>query len=241
MEPWGDEALFLDLDGTLFDIAPTPDEVVVAEGLADLLAAATRQLDGAFAIVTGRPLAEVDRFLAPLVPIAAGVHGAEIRLSPGGTVERKARAVDASIVEAVRRVAREVPGTLVELKTASVALHYRQATSAELRLEAALASIVEQGPDHLILCRGRRVLEIVPRHVSKGTALEALMALPAFKGRRPIMIGDDVSDMSAFAAAMRLGGRGLRVAGGQFALAEAEFSCPDAVRNWLAQQIRGAA
>lgn len=226
-------ALFLDLDGTLIEIASTPGDVIVPSGLARLLGDVARSLGGGLAILTGRPIADVDRFLAPLMPIAAGVHGAEIRVLPFGAVEARAEPVDDAIVEAVRDVARREPGTIVELKPASIAIHYRLAPASEPRIEEALRRVLEEGPDHLILCRGRKVLEIVPRHVSKGAALEGFMALPAFRGRRPVMIGDDLSDLSAFEAAVRLGGNGLKVCGEQFSLAESDFASPADVRAWL--------
>jgi trehalose 6-phosphate phosphatase len=235
-------ALFLDLDGTLFDIAATPDDVVVPDGLVSLLDALTHQLQGALAIVTGRPIADVDRFLAPLAPVAAGIHGAEIRAAPDGVTQCKAEPIDAAVIAAVFRLCEQEPGTIVEVKSASIAVHYRLATPlAEPRIEAGLLRILDAGPDHLILCAGRKVLEIVPRHVSKGASLQALMELPAFRDRRPIMIGDDVSDRSAIEAADRLGGSGLRVAGGMFAPHEAAFSGPADVRAWLAALLKSPA
>lgn len=232
-------ALFLDLDGTLIDIAPTPDGVNIPEALPELLNRLQQRLGGALAILTGRPIADVDRLLAPLVPVAAGVHGAELRSIPDGEVMLMTPPIDGEIVRAVTRVADEHTGALVEIKLASIAVHYRQAPSLGALLEAALARILLDGPDHLILARGRQVLEIVPRQVSKGTALETIMRLPAFIGRRPIMIGDDIPDVSAFEAAVRLGGEGLKVAGEQFSPADASFSDPAEVRAWLGSLAEG--
>jgi trehalose 6-phosphate phosphatase len=125
------------------------------------------------------------------------------------------------------------PGVVVETKVYSIAVHYRLAPSVEPQIEAALQGIVAGSPDHYILCPGRCVIEIVPRHVSKGVAVDTLMALPTFKGRRPIMVGDDVPDESALAAAVRHGGLGLRVAGEHFG-GRADFDGPASVRAWLA-------
>ena len=231
-------ALFLDLDGTLIDIAPTPEDVVVPDSLARLLADTTEELNGALAILTGRSIADADRHLAPLVPVAAGIHGAEIRTAPGHAIETKAALIDAGTASAVQDIACQEPGAHLEFKRVSIAVHYRMIPQAEARLEKALQGIVAARPDSLMLCRGRKVFEIVPRHVSKGGALETLMQLPAFRGRRPIMFGDDVSDLSAFEAARRLGGRGYNVAGALFQSAEADFANPTAVRDWLAAQFK---
>lgn len=202
-------------------------------GLPDLLAAVSGRLGGALAIVTGRPIAEVDSVLAPLRLTAAGIHGAQLRAAPGADVQLCAEPVSSSIVEAVRSVAAGEPGVIVELKSVSIAVHYRLAPTAEDRVEAALLRILDAGAGHLILCRGRKVFEIVQRHVSKGTALAALMTLPAFAGRRPVMIGDDVSDLSAFEAASRLGGDGFKVAGEQFNPLTADFAGAWEVRACL--------
>lgn len=231
-------ALFLDLDGTLIDIAPTPQGVLIPDDLASLLGDLTRRLGGALAIVSGRPIPDIDRFLAPLAPVAAGVHGAEIRIACHGEIQLTAAPIDPTLIAAVGALAEAEAGVVVETKRASIAVHYRLAPTAEPRIEAALQRLLEDSPDHLILCRGRKVFEIVPRHVSKGAALETLLELPAFRGRQPVMIGDDFSDQSAFAAAARLGGCGLKVAGEHFSRAEAFFSGPADVRGWLAMVSR---
>lgn len=231
-------ALFLDIDGTLIDIAPSPDSVTIPSGLAELVEALTGALGGAVAVLTGRSIGEVDSFLAPLTPIAAGVHGAEVRFSRGGEVEFTAEPIDQRVIDAVKDVMRAEPGVFVEVKRASIAVHFRLAPDAGPRIEMALQGVVTRSEDHLILCKGRKVLEIMPRHISKGAALERIIELPAFRERRPIMIGDDVSDLSAFASAERLGGRGLKVAGGAYGATEATFHNPTEVREWLMALVR---
>lgn len=226
-------ALFLDLDGTLIDIAATPDSVIVPEGLANLLDRLGQRLGGALAILTGRPVADIDRLLAPLAPVAAGVHGAELRSVAHGEIVCRTAPIDVDFLRAVQRVVDRHAGTMIETKRASVAVHYRQVPSLAPLLEAELTRILEDGPDHLILARSRQVLEVVQRDITKGAALEAIMELPTFAGRRPVMIGDDLPDLSALEAAIRLGGRGLKVAGEQFSLAEADFAGPADVRTWL--------
>lgn len=231
-------ALFLDIDGTLIDIAPSPEQVRIPTDLAHLIDDLTTALGGALAILTGRPIVDVDRFLAPLAPVAAGVHGAELRTSRGGEVQLTAEPIDPEVIDAVRDVMQSEPGVFVELKRASIAVHYRLAPDAGARIETALQGVVGSSHDHLILCKGRKVLEIMPRHISKGSALEQIAELPAFRGRTPIMIGDDVSDQTAFASAERLGGSGLTVAGEQYGPGEATFANPTEVREWLLALVR---
>jgi len=228
-----DSALFLDLDGTLVDIATTPDRIRVPADLVPLLARLSVALGGALGIITGRSLADIDCFLAPLRLVGAGVHGAEFRTEVDGQIRSIAEPLAPSVIEAVSKLVSFDRGIIIEPKRCSIAVHYRLAPAAGPRLEAALRRILMGGPDHLILCQGRKVIEVVPRHVSKGAALDRLLQLPAFHGRRPIMIGDDVSDQSALELAARRDGQGLRVAGEHFGRKEADFDGPAHVRAWL--------
>lgn len=229
-----DCALFLDLDGTLIDIAPTPDTVRVPDGLVPLLQRLQTGLGGALAIITGRPVSDIDRLLAPSTFFVAGVHGAEIRSDRGQEPVTLAAPLDGAVRDAVRRLEDIAPGIVIEQKPCSIAVHYRLAPAAEPMVESALRRILADGPDHLILCAGRKVIEIVPKRVSKGAALETFSRLAPFAGRRAVMIGDDFSDLSAFDAARRLGGVALRVAGELFSTADSDFDGPTAVRSWLA-------
>jgi trehalose 6-phosphate phosphatase len=229
----GRPALFLDFDGTLVDLAGTPDAIVVPPGLPDLLVRLERALDGAFAIVTGRRIVDIDRFLAPEIFVVAGVHGGEYRFGRGEIVRPTTEPIETELVEAIRVLEHRVPGVLVEPKGATLTVHWRAVPEAADRIEAELTRILADGPDHLEISHGRKVFEICPRHVSKGTALDHLAELPAFRGRRPVMIGDDVSDESAFRAAERRGGEGFRVRGETFPAAHADFASPRQVREWL--------
>lgn len=226
-------ALFLDLDGTLIDIAASPDEIVVPRELPLTLDRLTVGLSGALAIISGRTVREIDNYLRPLRPVAAGVHGAERRTIPRGEVRSTVEPLDDAILSRVKRIEDRTRGIVVECKQYSVAIHYRNAEQARGEIEAALQNILEEGPDHLILCPGRKVIEIVHRQISKGMALASLMEEPPFRGRIPIMIGDDVSDESAFEEAVRLGGIRLRVAGEHNGHGDAEFESPVHVRAWL--------
>lgn len=230
-DDWG---LFLDLDGTLIDIAATPHDVSVPPELAPLLGRLVASFAGAVGIISGRRVSDIDRFLAPLKLSAAGVHGSEMRTTPEGEVRDAAEPIAPKLVEAVTNtMSRLSDRIMVEAKGSALVVHYRAEPSAGPAIETELSRLLEHGPDHLILSPGRKIFEVVPVHVSKGTALARLAQLPPFRSRRPIMIGDDVSDESAIEAATGLGGLGLKVAGEHFAKASADFEGPAHVRAWL--------
>jgi trehalose 6-phosphate phosphatase len=225
-------ALFLDCDGTLLDIAPTPNEVVVPAKLVETLVRIYKGLGGALAILTGRQLAEIDTLMKPAMFVGSGVHGGELRTTTGGAIARVATSLPASLVEEVIRRAQKLPGIIAEPKGPGLAVHYRLAPHLKDALEAELRGLLTQYPEGLVLCHGRKLFEIIPAGHSKGTALETILALPEFAGRSPIMIGDDMGDIPAFAAARRHGGVGLRVAGEQFGQ-DVEMESPQRVFAWL--------
>lgn len=226
-------ALFLDFDGTLVDVAGTPDRVAVPPDLVAMLGRLAVELDGALAVVTGRRLADIDRLLDPLRLAGAGSHGAEMRRVAGGEVRFETAPLDPRLRLEIMALAALGDGVIVEAKHSAMAVHYRLAPGAEAAIEAALDAILAGRDSHWILRRGRRVFEIIPAEVSKGVALAILARLPQFAGRRPVMIGDDLADEGAFLAAGRLGGMGLRVAGEHFPSGAADFAGPAAVRRWL--------
>jgi trehalose 6-phosphate phosphatase len=231
--PGPDWALFLDIDGTLLDMAERPDAVVVPQGLRDHLAAAAAGLAGALALVSGRPISDIDRLFDPLRLPASGQHGGEWRPAAGAVPELTA---GAEIPAALRRLAddlgRRHPGMVIEQKTHALALHYRHAPDLGPALGAELAAALE-GCAGLMLMPGRLVWEIKDAAQSKGTAVERFMAVPAFAGRRPVFIGDDRTDEDGFRAAEALGGLALPV--GRLARSGLPgFADAAAVRGWLA-------
>jgi trehalose 6-phosphate phosphatase len=226
-------ALFLDVDGTLLDIAPTPDLVVVPPGLVELLERIARGLDGALAILTGRQLAEIDALLAPAKFVGGGVHGAELRTTPGGPITRVTSSLPEALVGELTALGDQLPGIITEPKGPGFAIHYRMAPDLKPVVEAKIRALLAQYPEDLVLCPGRKLFEIIPEGLSKGSALETLAALPSFSGRTPVMIGDDAGDMPALAAAERLGGAGLRVAGEHFGHAKVDLEGPQSVVAWL--------
>src|SRR5436305_9845196 len=189
-------ALFLDIDGTLLEFAPTPDGVAVDQALAQLLNAFRDALDGAVALITGRTLANVDRLFSRSALPVAGLHGSE-RRSADGSVHRHERAAAElkHLREDMARFAARHKGLLFEDKGASFAIHYRRAPALAsfvhrtLRRHAAQASIVGWQ-----LQRGKGILELRPEGRDKGTAIVDYLAEPPFEGRKPVFVGDDLSD-----------------------------------------------
>lgn len=226
-------ALFLDVDGTLLDIAALPNDVSAPAQLSATLQRLQQALDGAVAILTGRTIAEVDRLLAPARLAGAGVHGAELRIAPEGEIEVASGSVPAPLVAAVERLVSSIPGVFVEHKGIAVAVHYRGAPAFEPMLETELRGLLDAHTNRLVLSHGRRVLELAPRASTKGTALKRLMQESRFQGRRPVMIGDNSPDEAALDVAVSLGGLGLKVGGEHFQGEGTHFSGPAQVRRWL--------
>jgi trehalose 6-phosphate phosphatase len=226
-------ALFLDVDGTLLELAATPKTVWVPDGLVDLLGRLAAALDGALAIISGRRIGEIDRLLAPLRLIASGVHGSELRMAADDEIQHLTPVLAPEMVAALKELAGRTPGAFAEPKGSGLAIHYRLAPAAEATIEDDLRKLLDRQSGAFDLWPGQKVFEVIPAGFSKGTALATLAALPTFQGRLPIMIGDDIGDEPAFAAAERLQGFALRVAGENYAASSADFEGPQAVYKWL--------
>ena len=211
-------AIFTDFDGTLVEIAETPDAVEVPESLADQLQRAAQELDSAFAVLTGREIADIDRYLAPLHLPVAGAHGTQRRRADGvvETVDPAAIIGAEEIAHAVSPLVMAHPGLLMETKEGAVAVHFRQAPELEAAVRIAMEEAVHSVTD-FTLVPGKLVLEARPRASSKGQALRAFMREEPFLGRTPIFIGDDTTDEDAFVAAQDLGGVGIKLGEGDTA------------------------
>ncbi len=227
-------ALFLDFDGTLVDIASQPQAVVVPPGLPDTLARWRDLLAGAVAVVSGRPIQQIDGFLAPLVLSVAGVHGAERRRADGSLAWEAVHPMQ-PVEEAAMGLVRAHPALVMEAKRGSIALHYRQAPELQFLCLAAMQAAVEQAPGLTLLC-GKMVVEAKPSCTSKSQAIEAFMQEAPFAGRMPVFVGDDVTDESGFASVQRCGGIGVKVGEGP-TIARERVANPMAMRDALNQAL----
>jgi trehalose 6-phosphate phosphatase len=206
-------SLFLDVDGTLVDIAHSPDAVNIDATLRDLLERVRSRLEGALALVSGRPISELDRMFAPQVWPAAGVHGLE-RRDALGTRHFK-HVIDDGLLAIARyrlqRVAERLPGTIFEDKGITVALHYRGAPQHEHLVRREARDVARDlGGDFQVL-EGRKVVELRPGGATKADAVRDFLREPPYRGRRPIFIGDDVTDEEALREVERLGGLSIAV------------------------------
>ena len=223
-------ALFLDFDGTLVDIAPQPEAVHVPHALVPTLEHLNAYLGGAVAVISGRPIEQVDAFLHPLRLPAAGVHGTERRNAQGEMTLQATHSLE-NVVLAAEAMAAQHPRLRVENKRGSIALHYRQAPELEAACIAAMQGAVEDSPG-LTLLRGKMVVEAKPGGASKGRAIEEFLREPPFAGRTPVFVGDDVTDEVGFSAVQRMGGLGIKVGDGA-SVAWQRLASPQALREEL--------
>jgi trehalose 6-phosphate phosphatase len=227
-------AILLDIDGTLLDIAPTPQEVHVSDALRQTLQRLADRLGGALALISGRPLADIDSIFSPLMLAAVGGHGAEIRPRPDASPYRlQATPLDPGLKQRFADIAKLNPGILIEDKDYAIAIHYRLAPQHAGDVIESVAAICEKfGCEGLSILPGKAVLEIKPRGFDKGSGLQELMASPPFRGRQPIFVGDDVTDEAAFAVLPQFSGIGISV-GGLVPGVTFNFDGPKDVRRWL--------
>jgi trehalose 6-phosphate phosphatase len=227
-----DWCLFLDVDGTLIELAETPFDTIASDELKALLKSVAERLDGALALVSGRSIEYLDALFTPLRLPAAGLHGVERRKASGAmhgasfndSQLDRARAALALLVQAH-------PGTLLEDKGRTVAIHYRMAPQFEPELRQAVTAIAAQlGPNYHVQS-GIMMLEIKPRGFNKGGAVKAFLHEPPFSGRTPVYVGDDLTDIDGFRVVDDQGG--ISIAVGDRVQAQHHLDDPMAVRRWL--------
>lgn len=230
-------ALFLDVDGTLLDLAATPAEVCAPAGVIELLCRLVDRLDGALALLSGRAIADLDRIFDPLRLPIAGVHGGERRGIDGIL---HSPAVDHHFLEYARdrlgEFVRRHEGALLEDKGIAVAVHTRRVREVHADAAGIVALLAAESAGQFVLQQGKDVHELKPADVDKGAALAAFMAEPPFLGRIPLAVGDDVTDADAFAEAERRGGISVAVGYGAPA-AMLRMEGPRALERWLRDWI----
>jgi len=228
-----DMAVFIDFDGTLVEIVDKPEEVEPAGGLESVLAGCLSLLGGALAVVSGRPIQELDWFLSPLRLPAAGLHGLEYRLKPEDPTVTAQTGTEIDVLrERLGRAKIIRDGVFVEDKGSALAVHYRAVPQSGPDILAFMKDAIADLED-LHLVSGKMVVEAKPDFSDKGSIVEAFMDERPFAGRVPVFIGDDTTDEDGMRAARRLGGFGVKVGSGE-SIADFRLKDVAAVHGWLA-------
>jgi trehalose 6-phosphate phosphatase len=234
-------ALFLDIDGTLLEIAATPASVRVEPGTVELLGRLQARLGGALALISGRPIDDVDRLFAPLRLPTAGQHGTERRDGAGRFHRHDAPLIALDRLRSrIAAFAAGTPGVLVEDKGLSIAVHYRLAPLQASRVRDFLEQALRASDDDLGLQAGKMVLEIKPTGRNKGTAIAEFLAEPPFLGRVPAFLGDDVTDEFGFEVVSGRGGYAVKIGEGETG-APWRLDGVAATRVWLERLCRDGA
>ena len=230
---WLRSALFLDVDGTLLEIQEHPANVQSDEALINALCRVSKILRGALALISGRPIVDLDRIFSPAKFSAAGAHGAEYRWGGNSIVERPARAVPQWAIEEAAEFADTHRGLLLEHKKFVFALHYRMAPELGIHAHRLMDSLLKKTGKEYRLIKGKMVLELLPRLHTKGSAIEELLEKAPFKGRRPVFVGDDVTDEDGFRVSNNLGGVSIYVGDNAETRACYRLGGIAAVRSWI--------
>src|SRR5882672_2651359 len=224
--------LFLDVDGTLIELTDSPFDTCADAELKALLSEVAERLGGAVALVSGRSIEYLDALFAPLRLPAAGLHGVERRTASGAL--HGASFIDTQLDPArvaLRALAQAHPGILIEDKGRTIAAHYRMVPQLESLVRGRLAEVAQPLGSNYHIQEGSQVFEIKPSGFSKATAIKAFMKEPPFSGRKPVFVGDDLTDQDGFRMVEDAGGVSIAVGTrvhAQFCLADAA-----AVRGWL--------
>lgn len=233
-------ALFLDFDGTLADIVEHPDDVMLPERTRTALEGLALSLDGAVAIVTGRAIADIDRFVAiPGLPVA-GVHGMKRRDAAGTAHDAEIAEEALGLAEQrLSALATDAVGTFLETKPGSLAFHYRGRPDLADTIPSRIGDAIG-GLEGLHRVVGKMVVEIKGAKASKGDAVTAFMAETPFSGRVPLFAGDDVTDEDGFRVVGAMGGLTVKIGPGP-TLAAYRAETPEGFRDWLSELSRALA
>ena len=237
---WRDDwALFLDVDGTILSIAPTPAAVSVPERAIRALGALKERLGGALALVSGRSIADLDRLFAPLRLPLAGIHGAERREACGHEHRHDFAVALAPAKQLLSAWTEAHAGSLLEDKSVALALHYRGAPELESSARRAVSLALAAAGSSFQLQEGKKVLEIKARTVSKGRAIAEFMREEPFAGRVPVFLGDDLTDEDGFEMVNGLGGHSIAVGVNRRTHARWHLDDERQVLDWLETNAGG--
>jgi trehalose 6-phosphate phosphatase len=227
-------ALFLDVDGTLLEIAATPDRVHVPASLRNTLQLSYEREQGALALLSGRSLDELDKLFFPCDFPAAGKHGLEIRLSSGKVIRAD---IDPALLDRARRwlgmLQRDNRGLLLEDKGIALAMHYRLAPQLAREVAVVMDEMAAELGDTFVVRSGKCVYELMPQGFDERSAIQLLMRDPHFAGRTPVFVGDDPTDEVGFHAVNEMGGHSIRVGKLEETAARYRFSSVSTVVAWL--------
>lgn len=227
-------ALFLDFDGTLVEIATTPEAIRVEANLGRLLQDVAQALDGALAVVSGRAVTTIDRHLNHAVRAVAGIHGA-VRRTASGKIEASAIDIDSlnTFREKLEKFAQQHDGVLMEDKDVSLALHFRGAPQHAAACQHVIEDCAARSQGELVCLTGKMVVELKPAQVTKADAITAYMREAPFHGRQPVFAGDDVTDESGFSAVTKMAGYGVIIGDRLPTAALARLATVSDLHNWL--------
>ena len=223
-------ALFLDFDGTLVELAETPDGITVPDGLLDDLCALASQHDGRVALVSGRAIDNLETHIGPCPLAVAGSHGIHRRREDGSLLGEVPEGLPPAAEKALESFT-DNQGSRLERKPHGAALHFRERPELEEEGAAFAAGLAEE--HGLEVKRGKRVIELVRPGANKGGAVRAFMDTPTFSGAHPVFIGDDTTDEDGFAAVLDLGGTAIIVGDRRPTSARFALANPAAVHEWL--------
>jgi trehalose 6-phosphate phosphatase len=201
-EAW---ALFLDVDGTLLELADSPDRVEVPKGAVDRLKGLNETLRGAMALVSGREISALDKLFAWRKHDAAGCHGAELRVAGTEIDGSDGIAPDIAGLK-LEELTSSMPGAWIERKKYATAVHVDHAITSSGAVYRLLSQVLTSHSDAMRLLPGRRVLEVLPVGIDKGTAINRILSFSAYRERKPIFIGDDITDEDGFKEVNQRGG-----------------------------------
>lgn len=231
-----DAALFLDFDGCLVEIASRPDAIVVPPDLPVRLMRLLERLDGAVALISGRDIADLRRYLPDFPGAIAGSHGAELSLDGQRIETTHAVTLDVAALHATaRQLAAPHPAILIETKPHGVGLHYRADPALRGFVEDAMAQLAASFPG-MALQPAKMAMELRPAGIGKDGALARLIGLDGFAGRMPVYAGDDLTDEAAMAEAQARGGMGIKIGEGE-TIAQYHLPNPAALARWLDQAL----